>query len=618
MNQAGALYIFNYTALDFTNKQVKSFFVAETLDEAKTVLNGIGYKNIEIAPLKQGDKRPDINKVIDLKNITSELEDLKNGLKTSNNNFTAVVLTSRKSEKNRNIYERLAYFVYKTTRLSVAMKKMGPVFPKDIIDTIELGENKNNILGSLDELIEKYKKEQKTKKGGFLSFLTKPIELPGSKSTAPPAPTTPALANDEELLKGAPTNPTATKSPTTNKIFPFKYTALDETGKKVTSYFDAESINDCIHFLELQGYTNIHVEPRKAYDIEIVLDKKLSSSVLAFDLTQLSTYLKAGIPLVEGVSILSKQSTSSAAKKAYQKLVYDLLKGDSLSKAMTNQDPTFPKLLVNMVKSAEVTGDLPTILDDMAEYYEDTEQTKKAMRSAMIYPTLVLLLAVGVLVFMLLFLVPQFVSLYESNGAELPAITKFVIGMSDFFRKDWLYLIVGIVGSLTAFFIAFKKIQPFRRLVQTLLMRIPSLGNIIIYNEVYNFTKTFASLLNHGVFITDSMEILSNITDNEIYKEIMTNTINNIAVGDRISEAFKDHWAIPDVAYYMIVTGESTGQLAEMMSTVAHHYQEQHRSIIASLKSLIEPVMILLVAGIVGLILLSIITPMFDIYNQIQ
>ena len=616
MNQAGALYIFNYTALDFTNKEVKSFFVAETLDEAKTVLNGLGYKNIEITPLKPGDKRPNINKEIDLTNIASELEDLKNGLTASKNNFTAVALTSRKSSENRNVYERLAYFVYKSTRLSVAMKKMGPVFPKDIIDTIELGENKNNIIGSLDELITKYKKKQKRKKGGLLSFLTKPIELPGSKPSTAPTQATPDLINDEQLLKTAPAS--ATKTSTTNKIFPFKYTALDETGKKVTSYFDAESINDCIHFLELQGYTNIHVEPRKAYDIEIILDKKLPSAVLAFDLTQLSTYLKAGIPLVEGVSILSKQSTSAAAKKAYQRLVYDLLKGDSLSKAMTNQDPTFPKLLVNMIKSAEVTGDLPTILDDMAEYYEDTEQTKKAMKSAMIYPVLVLILAVGVLVFMLLFLVPQFVSLYESNGAELPAITKFVIGMSDFFRKDWMYLLIGIIGSITVFLIAFKKIQPFRRLVQTLLMRIPSLGNIIIYNEVYNFTKTFASLLNHGVFITDSMEILSNITDNEIYKELIANTLKNLSMGNNISTAFKGKWAFPMVAYHMLVTGENTGQLGLMMEKVSNHYKQLHKNMVDQLKSLIEPVMILLVAGIVGLILLSIITPMFDIYNQIQ
>ena len=132
------------------------------------------------------------------------------------------------------------------------------------------------------------------------------------------------------------------------------------------------------------------------------------------------------------------------------------------------------------------------------------------------------------------------------------------------------------------------------------------------------FSKTFASLLKNNVQITESIDILSKITNNEIYKEIMINTVNNIAAGDKISEAFKDQWAVPDVAYYMIVTGESTGQLAEMMGTVAHHFQEQHRTIIGTLKSLIEPIMIVLLAGIVGIIVISILIPMFNMYESIS
>jgi len=149
-------------------------------------------------------------------------------------------------------------------------------------------------------------------------------------------------------------------------------------------------------------------------------------------------------------------------------------------------------------------------------------------------------------------------------------------------------------------------------------MKLPVVGNIIIYNEMTIFAKTFSSLLRNNVFITDSIDILSKITNNEVYKDIMYNTINNIVKGDKISIAFKDHWAIPDVAYFMIVTGESTGQLAEMMSKVSSYYQEMHRNIVNSLKSFIEPIMISVLALIVGAIILAVIVPMFDLMNTVQ
>ena len=142
--------------------------------------------------------------------------------------------------------------------------------------------------------------------------------------------------------------------------------------------------------------------------------------------------------------------------------------------------------------------------------------------------------------------------------------------------------------------------------------------DVIIYNEMSIFSKSFASLLRNNVFITDSMDILSRITNNEVYRAILYKTINNIVKGEKISEAFKDHWAVPDVAYYMIVTGESTGELANMMQKVSEYYQLLHKNIINNLKSFIEPIMISMLAVIVGLIIIAVIGPMFDMYEQIQ
>ena len=154
--------------------------------------------------------------------------------------------------------------------------------------------------------------------------------------------------------------------------------------------------------------------------------------------------------------------------------------------------------------------------------------------------------------------------------------------------------------------------------MQIFLMHLPIIKDVIIYNELTIFTKTFASLLRNNVFITDSMDILSRITNNEIYKAILYKTINNVIKGEKISEAFKDHWAVPDVAYYMIVTGESTGDLATMMQKVSEYYQLLHKNIVNNLKAFIEPVMIAFLAVIVGLIIIAVIVPMFGMYEQIQ
>lgn len=404
----------------------------------------------------------------------------------------------------------------------------------------------------------------------------------------------------------------------TKPLIAYRYTVLDSNKKKITGIFEAESESDIRGFLTSQGYEVLKVEVKKPYDIEIGGNGPIKAGALSFALTQMSTYIKAGIPLVDSVRILAKQSRKPNEKRAYERLVYDLLKGENLSDAMLRQEKTFPKLLINMVKTAEMTGDLPSILDDMADYYTSIDQTRRQMISAMTYPTVVIIMALCVLVFMLIYLVPQFVQLYEDQDATLPAITLFIMGASDFLKSYYLWLILATAVLIILFYYLYNNVKSFRTGVQTLLMKTPIIGNIIIYSEISTFTKTFASLLNHGVFITDSMEVLSKITNNEIYKRMIANTLNNLGKGESISKSFKGEWAFPVVAYEMLVTGENTGQLGLMMEKVADHFQNLHKNLVNQMKSLIEPLMIVVLAAIVGVILLAIVVPMFDIYGKIQ
>ncbi len=424
--------------------------------------------------------------------------------------------------------------------------------------------------------------------------------------------------NDDKDLINSMTSSADINKKVERPIKRFHYVVINGVGKKEQGNFDAESADDIRNFFLTQEYQVLEVKERSKYDIDIGGNGKIKSSDLAFALTQLSTYIKAGIPLADSVRILAKQSNKKGMKKSFMELVYELLRGESLSVAMERQNKTYPKLLINMVKTAEMTGDLPTILDDMADYYTTMDQTKKQMKSAMTYPLVVLTIAFAVLIFMLTYLVPQFSVMFEANNAELPALTLSILAISDFIKAKWYILLAVILVVVISFILCFKKIQKFRKGVQIFLMHIPIVKNVIIYNEIANFTKTFASLINHGVFITDSMGILSKITNNEVYKGIINKSLTNLAKGDSISTAFRGEWAVPVVAYEMLVTGETTGQLGNMMEKVAAHFQMLHKNIIDQMKSLIEPILICFLALVVGVILMSIIQPMFAIYEQVK
>ena len=404
----------------------------------------------------------------------------------------------------------------------------------------------------------------------------------------------------------------------------YRYTARSSEGHDIVGYLVAYTKQEVFNFLESEGYTVYKLESNKwielLYGQKQFSRKKLKTKDLIFWLTQLSTYLKSGIPLTDSMRILGLQvgKHDPYKKRLFDAVVYQLIMGESFSEALLKQGNAFPSLLVNMIKAAEATGELEATLDDMANYYNEIETTRKQMISALTYPSAVMVFSIAVVTFILLYVVPQFKGIYESAGVELNGLTLFVLAASDFIKANIMYIVLGVFLIIIILVYLYKNVKALKYSFQKFAMHLPLFGKIIIYNEMTIFTKTFSSLLKNNVFITDSIEILTKITDNEIYKEIMFNTINNIAVGEKISTSFKDNWAIPDVAYYMIVTGESTGELAEMMGKVSLYYQEEHKNIINSLKSVIEPVMIIFLAVIVGSVVLSVIIPMFSLYGQIS
>ena len=402
----------------------------------------------------------------------------------------------------------------------------------------------------------------------------------------------------------------------------YQYIARDKNGKIIKDYFDAYSKVEVHSYLLSEGYEVYSIKTNKWIQVmhagTNTSKTKFKNKDLIFFLTQLSTYLKAGIPLVEALRIISRQYKKKKYANIFKSVIYELSIGESLSSGMEKQGNAFPRLLINMVKTAEMTGSLPEVLDDMAEYYTEAEATRKQMITAMTYPSIVLVFSVGVMVFVMIYVVPKFVEIYDTMETELPGITKFILGLSHFLTHYWYLVILGLVLLIVMIIYSYKKIKGFRTAVQYMIMKMPIFKNVVIYNEVTMFTKTFSSLLAHNVPITDSMEILNKITNNEIYKMLILDTITNLARGGKISDAFKDHWAFPLPAYEMIVTGEATGELAEMMHKVSIYYQDLHKNAVTRIKTFIEPALTVFLTLGVGVILLSIIIPMFNMYSAVQ
>lgn len=401
----------------------------------------------------------------------------------------------------------------------------------------------------------------------------------------------------------------------------YRYLARNSDGKLIKGYCTAFSKLDAHSYLLDEGYEIYEIKTNQwinfVHGESTVFRKNMRKKDLIFWLTQLSTYIKSGIPLTEAVKILSQQDKKKKYKKVYSSLNYELTMGESFSEALKKQGNVFPGLLINMIKAAEMTGSLHDTLDEMAEYYDEQRQTKDALVSAITYPLIILIFAVIAVILLLVFIIPKFVGIYESMNVELNGITLMVLGASKWLQANYIWLILFVIAIVIFYNLLYKNVKAFKTTMQFIYMHIPIIGEMIIYSEMTLFAKTFAVLNKNNVLLTDSIDLLSKLTNNEIYKLIMYDTISNLLRGDKISLSFKDNWAVPEVAYYMITTGESTGQISEMLEKVSEFYHAEEKNISNKLKTFIEPILIMLLAVVVGVILLAVMLPMFQMYTQL-
>ncbi len=398
----------------------------------------------------------------------------------------------------------------------------------------------------------------------------------------------------------------------------YKYEGRDKFGKK-SGTISGTSKTDAVTTLRDKGIRVISINevPETLLTKDLAIGNPVKLRDFVIFLRQFSTLIKAGVTIVDSMNILAHQTESKPLKNALLEVEQDLREGIALSTATAKHKRIFTNLFTNMVRVGEVGGSLDETLENLAVYYEKQNKTRQKVKSAMAYPIVIGIVAIAVVIFLLVSVVPTFVDMFADFGAELPAITKFVLNASVFMQKFWwLLLLLGIV--IYIMFILLKQRQETRYYLDYAKIKMPIFGKLIQKAVLARLTRTLSSMLNSSVPILQALVVVETIVENEVIADVIKQSRKALEQGKSMTDPMKKHWAFPPLIIHMIAIGESTGSLDEMLGKVADFYEDEVENATDQLKSLIEPLMIVFLSSIVGTIVTAILVPMFDIFNQIQ
>lgn len=398
----------------------------------------------------------------------------------------------------------------------------------------------------------------------------------------------------------------------------FKYQGRMKTGKK-TGTITADSKRDALLKLREQGVRVIEINelPETLLTMEISLGNRVKLQDFVIFLRQFSTLLKAGVTVVDSTRILANQTSSKTLKKTLLEVEEDLRSGIALSQAAAKHKKVFTPMFINMVYAGEAGGSLDDTLDRLATYYEKQHRTQQKVRSALTYPIFVGVMAIVVVIFMLVKIVPTFVSILNDYNAKLPAVTRFVLAMSGFLQQFWWLIILLAVG-LYVLLVFMRQNKVSKYYLDYALLKIPVFGKLVQKSIIARMTRTLSSLFSSSVPILQALTIVEKIVENEVMTNVIRQSRDALERGQSMTDPMRRHWVFPPLVTQMIAIGEETGALDGMLAKVADFYEAEVEAATDQMKALIEPFMIVLLAGVVGTIVASIMIPMFEIYNNIQ
>lgn len=397
----------------------------------------------------------------------------------------------------------------------------------------------------------------------------------------------------------------------------FKY-----NGRSIEGQLKRGTIEAATKAQAVQKLRELKINPREVEESKSILHKELSigTKVKTQDFViytrQFATLIRAGVSIVESTRILADQTKSKPLKKALNNVEEDVRSGLTFSDAAAKYPNVFPAVFVNMIRAGEATGNLDTSLDRLAMSLEKQYAIKKKVQSTLTYPIILLILTFGVAGFLMLTIVPQFVEMFNDMGAELPTITKVVMAMSEVLQSSWYIVLLIIAIAVGVFMWLFKNNKQFNFSVYYAIMRMPVFGQLIQKSSIARVTRTLSSLFSSSVPILQALVIVEKVSGNPVIGKVLLEAKRSLEKGSTLTAPLQASWIFPPLVTQMTQIGEQTGSLDYMLEKVAVFYEEEVDRTVDTLKSLIEPLMILFLAFIVGGIVMAIMIPMFSLYEQ--
>jgi type IV pilus assembly protein PilC len=357
--------------------------------------------------------------------------------------------------------------------------------------------------------------------------------------------------------------------------------------------------------------TKLKQKPKDIFENISFMQPKVTKKDVVIFTRQFSTMIDAGLPLVQGLNILAEQMENRTFKGILRQITKDVEGGATLADALGKHPKVFDSLFVNLVAAGEVGGILDTILQRLAAYIEKAEKLKSKVKGAMVYPIAVLGIGVLVMAVIMVFVIPVFQEMFSGFGKGLPALTQLVINISDFTKSNIIYIIIG-VGLFVWIFRRYKRTSSGGRNIDFVLLKIPIFGELVKKVAVARFTRTLGTMLSSGVTILDALEITAKTAGNVIVEEVIYDARTSIAEGQTIAEPLSESEIFPSMVSQMISVGESTGALDAMLEKIANFYDDEVDATVSALTALMEPLMMMLLAGALGPIIIAMYLPIFQ------
>jgi len=388
----------------------------------------------------------------------------------------------------------------------------------------------------------------------------------------------------------------------------FSYKAKDQKGKLVDGEVEASDQREAINKIKSLKLSVVSISQSKKKRSK---EGKVKPKEIVIFSRQLSTLVSSGVPIVQSLGILESQAETKNFKQVIERVRQDIEGGLSISDAMAKHPKAFDELYVSMIRAGEVGGILDTILDRLATYLESSSALKDKVKSALMYPMIVGSIAIVLTIFLVIFVIPIFKNIFMGFGAELPLITRIVIGTSDFLKANIIYIIIAAGGG--AYGIKkYISTDAGRRKFDYILLKMPVFGMILKKVAIARFSRTLGTLVKSGVPILQGLETVAKTSGNKIIEGVLLDSMKSIREGGKISDPLKKSDVFPSMVVQMISVGEETGSLDNMLSKIADFYDQEVDAAVKGLTSMIEPIVMVFMGAVIGFIVIAMFIPMFE------